>query len=247
MKTPCAYRALKKLLQATCLSIVLLAVLRNEPASGAIYTWTFTGTITQGLAGSPYQVNSPYSVHFDVDSTLISTVASGLYYPILGYGFTANQSGFGASSLGSGVLVANNQPRAGGGSYDGIIFSMFGEQGSGFPTGALFDGSAFGITLVNNSPGATATPFTDTSFPTTLDLNQFAQRYMTVYFQSGAVKGSVDSLYINGVLISQVPEPNVFGLFALSGSLFAVKLARRRKTACAHSVNEAIRPASFSR
>jgi hypothetical protein len=113
------------------------------------------------------------------------------------------------------VFIANDQPSSGGGSFDGIVFSMFGEQSTGFPSGTLFDGSAFDVTLVSSSFGPTATPFSDTSFPSTLDLNQFSQRDMTVYFQSGPVSGSVDSLYLNGVLISQVPEPSFFSLFAV--------------------------------
>ncbi|HMD54825.1 MAG TPA: PEP-CTERM sorting domain-containing protein [Phycisphaerae bacterium] len=216
-----------------CLSGVLFAMLRSASGQSSYETWTFDGIITKGLPGSPYQVNVPYSVYFDVDTSRLATTATGLYFPTGGYGFDANSSGFGASSVGSGVLIANDQPTSGGGSFDGIIFSMFGEQSTGFPSGTLFDGSAFGITLVNSSEGPTATPFSDTSFPSTLDLNQFSQRYMTVYFQSGAVMGSVDSLYLNGILISQVPEPSVLGLFTLGGLLFGmwVKIDKQMEAA----------------
>jgi hypothetical protein len=199
--------------------IVLMAIfaLLGQNIFGQIETLTFDGTVTQGLAGSPYQANLPYSVYFDVDTTRLSIVASGLYYPTVGYGFNESSLvgpvGFGASSVGSAVLIANDQPLSGGGSYDGIVFSMFGEGSTSFP----FDGSAFGITLVNDSAGPTATPFINTSFPTTLKLNQFSQRYMSVYFESGTVRGSVDSFYVNGILISQVPEPSFFGLYALTG------------------------------
>jgi hypothetical protein len=176
--------------------------------------WTFKGIITTGLSDGPYQTGLPYSVFFDVDTSRLSTTTSGLYFPISGYGFQVGVSCFIAGSLGSGVLVANDQPRSGGGSFDGIIFSMFDEQ-SGFPSGALFDGAAYGITLVNSSTGPVANPFSNTSFPSTLDLNQFSQRNMAVYFQDGPVRGSVDSLYLNGVLISQVPEPTISSLFVL--------------------------------
>jgi hypothetical protein len=124
-----------------------------------------------------------------------------------GYGFTVDCCGFGASSTGSGVLIANDRSATGGGSFDGIIFSFFGEQSRGFPSGVQFDGSADGVTLVNNSSGPVAMPFTNTSFPSTLDLNQFSQRTMAAHFQSGVVIGSIDSFYINGILISQVPLP----------------------------------------
>jgi hypothetical protein len=138
-----------------------------------------------------------------------------VYFPVLGYYLGAGSYGFGASSVGSGVLVANDQP-ANGGSIDGIVFPYFGEQSTGFPNGVPLDGNAYGVSLVSSSSGPTALPLTDTSFPTTLDLNQFSQGYMNFYFQGGGrLRGSVDSLYINGVLISQVPEPSSFGLFGI--------------------------------
>jgi len=196
-------------------------------------TWTFQGVITTGLAGSPYQVNSIYSVHFDVDTSRLTTTPTGLYFPTVTYGFGANGSGFGASSSGSGVLVANDHPTSGG-SFDGIIFSLFGEQDSGFSSGTLFDGSASGVTLVNGSGGSVATPFSGTSFPSTLNLEQFSSRYLTVYFQRGVVRGSVDSLYFNGVLISQVPEPAVSGLLVLGGVLLG--LSGRRTNRCRQHV-----------
>jgi hypothetical protein len=204
-----------------CSGFASFAILGGTSARGSVNTWTFNGIITTGLPGSPYQANLPYSVYFDVDNTWLAATSPGLYFPSAGYGFHANSSGFGASSQGSGVLVANDQPTGAGGSFDGVIFSMFGEQDTAFPSGVLFNGSAFGITLVNPSAGPTATPFNGTGFPTTLDLNQFSERYMAVYFQGGPVLGSVDSLYINGVLISQVPEPGVFGLLALGGLLLS--------------------------
>ncbi len=209
---------------------VALLIASCVPGQGSIDNWTFYGTITQGLASGPYQANAAYSMRFAIDSTRLSPAAAGLYFPTVGYYFNAGSSGVGASSTGSGVLIANDQILSGGGSFDGIIFSMSGEESTGFPSGALFDGSVEGITLVNDSVGSTATPFTDTSFPSTLDLNQFSQRYMTFYFQSGAVKGSVDSFYINGVLISQIPEPGFFALFAASGLLLGCELVRRRKS-----------------
>jgi hypothetical protein len=216
-----------------CLSVVSFAMLTSASGQSPYETWTFDGIITTGLPGSPYRANLPYSVYFTVNTSLLTTTATGLYFPTMGYGFGAGSSGFGASSTGSGVLIANNEPTSGGGSFDGIIFSMFGEQSTGFPSGTLFDGSAFGITLVNSSPGSTATPFSDTSFPSTLNLNQFSQRYMTVYFQSGAVRGSVDSLYLNGILISQVPEPGVPGLFTFGGFLFGMwtKIGKQKEVA----------------
>lgn len=192
--------------------------------------WTFKGIITTGLSDGPYQTGLPYSVFFNVDTSRLSTTASGLSFPISGYGFQVGVSCFISSSLGSGVLVANDQPGSGGGSFDGIIFSMFGEQSEGFPSGALFDGTAYGITLVNSSTGPVANPFSNTSFPSTLDLNQFSQRDMAVYFQDGPVRGSVDSLYLNGVLISQVPEPTISSLFVLGSVLVGLSLQMQRRS-----------------
>ena|ERR1700722_11963475 len=211
-----------------CLSVVSLALVRPASGQSSIETWTFDGTVTTGLAGSPYRAGSQYSVHFSVDTSQLVPASPGLYFPTVGYGFLDNNSGFGSSSTGSGVLIANDQPTGGGGSFDGIIFSMFGEQSTGFPSGTLFDGSAFGVTLVNRSAGPTATPFTDLSFPATLDLNEFSQRTMTVYFQGGPVIGTVDSLYLNNVLISEVPEPGLAGLIVLGGLLFAWRVEWRR-------------------
>ncbi len=215
------------------LGAVLFAVLPGAFGVTAFDTWTFNGIITTGLPGSPYQAGLPYSVFFTLDTTRLTTTANGVYFPTESFGFGVNHSGFGGSSLGSGVLVANNQPASGGGSFDGIIFSMTGDQNSGFPSGTLFDGSEFGITLVNNSTTPTATPFSDTSFPSALDLNQFNERYMSVYFQSGPVRGTVDSLTINGVLVSQTPEPGVFGLLVLGGLLFGVSAHSRKRTKAA--------------
>jgi hypothetical protein len=215
------------------LGTILFAVLPGALGVTAFDTWTFDGTITTGLPGSPYKAGLAYSVYFTLDTSRLTTSANGVYFPTESYGFGVNHSGFGGSSLGSGALVANDRPASGGGSFDGIIFSMTGDQNSGFPAGSLFDGSEFGITLVNNSAGPTATPFNDTSFPSALDLNQFSQRYMSVYFQSGPVRGTVDGLYINGVLVSQTPEPGVAGLLVLGGLLFGLTGRNRRRTVAA--------------
>jgi hypothetical protein len=200
--------------QFTSLIVGSLILLPSAFGLGPLDTWNFRGVLTTGLPGSPYQAGLPYSVTFTVDTSQLTPNAAGVYFPTVAYSFFVNSVGFGASSLGSGVWVANDQSASGGGSFDGIVFSMSGDQSTGFPAGTLFDGSEFGVTLVANSSGPTATPFTDTSFPITLDLNQFPQRDMTVYFQSGPVHGTVDSLYLNGVLISQIPEPGVFSLLA---------------------------------
>jgi hypothetical protein len=214
-------------------SAALFAILPNESAWGSIDTWTFDGIITTGLPGSPYTTGKPYSALFELDTTLLSPVASGLYFPITGYGFYVGGSGFGGGSPGGGVLIVNDQPLNGGGSFDGIIFSYW-DRSQGFPSGTRFDGSDYGITLVNDSIGSTAGPFIDTSFPSTLDLNQFSQRYMTEYFSNGEeieeINGSVDSLYLNGVLISQVPEPSFVNLFALNVLLFGWQLVFWRKS-----------------
>jgi hypothetical protein len=212
------------------LSAVLFAIL---PSAFGFDTWTFNGIVTTGLPGSPYRAGLPYAASFTIDTSRLATTPTGLYFPTLGYGFGVNHSGFGASSVGSGVLVANDRPGSGGGSFDGIIFSFFGEQSSGFSASTPFDGSADGITLVNTSGGPTATPFIGTSFPSTLDLNQFSQRYLDVPFQGGSVLGTVDSLTINGVLVSQTPEPSVLGLLVLGGLLFGLPafINRRNKTA----------------
>jgi hypothetical protein len=208
-------------------SLVLLMVLmalRSQLAAASTCTFTFGGTLTQGLAGSPYMPGRAYTAYFDLDTTQLSPSGPGLYYATIRYGFDVSFSGFSASSLGSGVLVANDQPLNAGGSFDGIIFSMFGEQSTGFPAGALFDGSAFGITLVNNSAGPTATPFVDTSFPSTLNLSQFSERFLTVYFSGGTVKGTVDSFSITG----DIPEPSAWGLLLVG---LAMLLKRRPLTA----------------
>ena len=205
----------------------------GSTAFGDSQTWTFAGDITAGLPGSPYLQGRHYSANFTIDTSLTTTTPSGLYYPIIDYGFdvyygTHNVAGFGASSDGSGVLIANDQAR-GGGSFDGIIFSQFGEQSTGFPSGAAFDGTVDGITLVNNSTGSTATPFTDTSFPTSLNLNNFSNRYLTESFSGGTVTGTVTSLTINGILVSAVSEPGALSLAACGGCLwFGLASARRR-------------------
>ncbi len=50
-----------------------------------------------------------------------------------------------------------------------------------------------------------------------LDLNSFSERYTTVHFDSRGInvlKASVDQFYIDGVLISQVPELRVESIIA---------------------------------
>jgi hypothetical protein len=212
------------------LSAVLFAILPN---AFGFDTWTFNGIVTTGLPGSPYRAGLPYGASFTIDTSRLATTPTGLYFPTLGYGFGVGHAGFGASSTGSGVLVANDRPGSGGGSFDGIIFSFFGEQDTGFSAATPFDGSADGITLVNTSGGPTATPFSDTSFPSALDLNQFSQRYLDVPFQGGSVLGTVDSLTINGVLVSQTPEPGTAGLLVLGGLLLGLSAQIRKRTGTA--------------
>jgi hypothetical protein len=198
--------------------VVSLIVLQSALGQQLLDRWTFQGVLTMGLPDSPYRAGLPYTVNFYVDKTLISPNDTGLYFPTVTVDFIAGCCGFGNTSLGLGVLIANDRPTGGAGSFDGIVFSVTGER-SRFPTGILFDGSAHGITLVSSSTGLAASPFTDTSFPSALDLNQFSQRYLTVGFESpsgpGTVRGTVDSLFINGVLISQVPEPSCSILVSL--------------------------------
>jgi len=212
------------------LSAVLFAILPNALGFD---TWTFNGIITTGLPGSPYRAGLLWGATFTIDTSRLTTTPTGLYFPTVNYGWGAAHSGFGASSVGSGILVANDRPASGGGSFDGIIFSFFGEQDTGFSAATPFDGSADGITLVNTSGGLTATPFSDTSFPSTLDLNQFSQRYLDVPFQGGSVLGTVDSLTINGVLVSKTPEPGVLGLLVLGVLLFGLpaQINKRNKAA----------------
>lgn len=210
------------------LGMVVFATIRTF-AQG-LDTWSFRGVLTTGLPGSPYQAGLAYSADFAVDTARLSPQSTGLYFPTVGHYFRIACCSVGASSLGSGVLVANDRPIDGGSSFDGIVFSMFGEQSTGFPAGTLFDGSATGVTLVSSSSSPVATPFTDTSFPSTLDLNEFSQRYMTVYFGGGAVQGSVDSLYLNGVLISQIPEPGFFSLLAVGAFILILHLTRRSRS-----------------
>jgi hypothetical protein len=225
-----SYGTLMMIRHFACLGVILLACWKSEPSWGATNIWTFNGKITQGLDGGPYKAGLAYSMNFTVSTPQLWPAGPGLYFATTGYSFEANRGGVGASSVGSGILVANDQPLSGGGCFDGIIFSMFGEPDTTFPSGILFDGSATGITLVSSSPGLTASPFTDTSFPSTLDLNQFSQRYMTMPFSTGTVEGTVDSLYLNGQLVSRVPEPSSL---ALLGAGLSALLALRRRMAYA--------------
>jgi hypothetical protein len=225
-RNPIIYALFKSFGRAVCGAIALL-IISSMPVQGSVDSWTFTGILTQGLSSGPYQAGAAYSLRFVIDSTRLAPAAEGLYFPITAYYLHIGSSGVSETLTGSGVLIANNQPLDGGRSCDGIIFSTHGEQSTGFPSGTLFDGSTAGITLANTLVGPTATPFTDTSFPSTLDLGQFSERYMTYYFQGGPIKGSVDSLYINDVL--QVPEPGSFSLFVASGLCLGCVLVRRRK------------------
>jgi hypothetical protein len=209
-----------------CVGLVLWGFL---PRAGAQYvTWKFAGKIISSTQGG-FQPGVNCSWSFTFDPTRLATTPSGLYFPTVGYLFSAGNYGASGSSLGSGVLVANDQPAAGGGSFDGIVFSPL-DQSSGFPSGTLFDGSAYGVTLANYSAGPTATPFTGTGFPGTLNLNQFSQRDMTMYFQGGGeIIGSVDAFYVNGTLASQVPEPGTLGLLGLGSMVAALGCSVRRR------------------
>ena len=216
---------------------VCLAILGVIPQASAQYaTWKFAGTITSTTQGGIFYPGESCSWSFAVNTSLLTTTSSGLYFPIGSYLFSAGTYGAGGSSLGSGVLIANDQPAPGGGSFDGIIFSPD-DQSSGFPVGTKFDGTAYGVTLANYSSGSTATPFSDTSFPSTLDLNQFSQRDMTMYFQGGGnIIASINDLYINGALVSAVPEPGTdkvmfFGVLLFGGSCLWKRSQKREALA----------------
>lgn len=197
-----------------------LAPMLSAAGQSSLDTWTFEGTLTKGLPGSPYLSGLRYSASFDIDKARLQNNASGLYFPTLGYGFQIACCGVSSSSTGSGVLIANDLPDPAQGSFDGILFGVNAEPSTGFPGEHSFDGSAWGITLVNHSAESSAGPFTEASFPARLELGSFETRILNFRFQQGTVVGSVDTLRLNGILMSQVPEPATTALLALGSLLF---------------------------
>ena len=213
-----------------CLGLLTIALWQSPLAWGATDIWQFQGVLTKGYASGVMTPGTPYSFRFDVSTPPLPQAQPGLYFPTTYFSFNAGTYGYTGGIAGGGVLIANDQPLSGGGSFDGMMFSLS-TQDSGFPANSPWDGTATGITLVSDSPGTTAAPFSDTSLPSTLDLNQFSQRTMTLYFNTGGVitmvQGSIESLYINGVL--QVPEPSCLGLLALACLSLGAKPVIRRK------------------
>lgn len=205
------------------LACTVLGFWVGQPRALADYeTWKFSGVITSSTASPStfFGVGLPCSWSFTLDTSQLATTASGIYYPTVGFTFSAGDYGYSGSAIGDEVLIANDQPVSGGGSFDGIMFSD--------STGAQFGGSPDGVTLENFSSGPTATPFTSTGFPSTLDLNEFSDRDMALNFQGGSyVIGSVDALYINGNLVSEVPEPETGVLFGLGLLLCAMITSSR--------------------
>lgn len=218
-----------KIRHLTLLSLACYALLHPASVRASTSLWEFDGIITRALSSGPPALGSSYSMQFYLSNPLPAPAGPGLYFPTLQMRFSDGSYGYTAGFSGAGVLVANDQPRSGGGSFDGMLFSLS-DQGSGFPSGVRWDGSDTGITLVRNSSGPTAPPLSGTDFPTTLDLNQFSQRTMTLYFNTPggleALQGSVDRLYINGVL--QVPEPSCLALLVLGGGLAAFASSARK-------------------
>src|SRR5512146_3590022 len=90
--------------------LAVLLALSRDLAAASTCTFTFGGPLTQGLAGSPTAPGRAYTAFFDLDTTQLTPAGPGLYYPTIRYGFDVSFSGFTSTSLGSGVLVANDQP-----------------------------------------------------------------------------------------------------------------------------------------
>jgi hypothetical protein len=177
-------------------------------ASGGEETWSFEGVITKAPSDPRIHLNDPYTVTFGLDDTRLQPNLTGLFSATVTFNFETAACGcFGESSSGSLVVVANDRPIAGGaGSFDGLIFSMDNNPNAPVPE---FNGLAYGVTLISRATGPTATPFVSSSFPKAIDLNQFSERTTQIYFaQDLQLAGSVDRVYKNGVLISEVPEPN---------------------------------------
>jgi hypothetical protein len=188
-----------------CFGLVLCGILPK--ASAQYVTWTFSGTVTSTTA-SGFRVGENCSWTFDLPTVMTPSVP-GYYTDGEGFAFVCGNYGFSGSG-GGYFWIANDQAVSGGGSMDGIMFTPF-----TFPADATFDGSVTGVTLANYSSGPTATPFTSVNFPSTINLNQFSQRDIEISFEGGSdIIGSVNDFYINGALVSQVPEPGVCSLSA---------------------------------
>ena len=193
--------------------------------------WAFVGRIT---AGEPPRMGMVYSMTYTIDSSLVGSGIEGLYFPVVGINFLIPESysgsglppypgiGWGAGMRYGGVLVVNDRPDSGGGSFDGL---MFGENDSpGFPGQLKWGGSDLGISLTSRSEDNLAVPFSSAEFPDTLDLNDFSVRSMRTSW--GGFAGTVDQLYIDGRLVSEVPEPSSLAVLGI-GTIVALFSKRR--------------------
>jgi hypothetical protein len=225
-------RTIQMILKLT-FSLVAATLLasQNATAFGSLDLWEFRGVFTEGLPTGAYQTGAPYSMRFVVDGDRVSPNPEGSYFPTIAYYFTVDCCGMSATSLGSAIFVANDRSTTEGGFFDGIVFGFGLETSAGLDDRTIFGGSADGITLVRSSASPSGGPFTDPGFPAGLDLTQFPERVMTLNFEQGTVHGTVESLYLNNILISQVPEPACSALMAMGAFVVACALFRGRRQA----------------
>lgn len=184
-------------------------------AADTIHYWYFTGTVTSVDPREIFaHVGDPYVLRIGFDTA--SANNTGISFPVGAMSIDVHNIGIGASLLGGEAFVGNDMPQSGGGSFDCFYLSNISNYGS--PAGLALDGTDLGITLINRSQASTAGPFTSRNFPGSIDLSQFSERYMSVNYFYGVMRGTIDHLYID-----QIPEPGAFSIAALG-----MVLCRRR-------------------
>jgi hypothetical protein len=205
------------------LMAVLISTAPGYSASSYV-SWEFRGVVTEsGKALAP--VGSWYSFEYSFNPMNIwmqypPLEHSALYSRgSLNFDLLSTHVGYSGAAL--SLQVMNDLPMSGE-VADALWFKY---SWSGEPQ---LDGRDLGITLFNRVPGASAAPLTSTAYPVALDLNDYSERHMSMDWP-GAILGSVDQFYINGVLVSEViPEPGTVSLVGM-GALCVVLLPATMK------------------
>jgi len=225
-------RSRKKLISLCAgllLPALMLALGSASSSAQDIHIWRFTGEITKSDSAIIPLVSpgAPFEATYRIDYNLFSQLIVGSYPAPSFVSAEFHAGGYSATFSGAGgIRVEDNLPFPSGGSLDFLILTVWNNY---FFPSVHVGGAENGVSLIANVPRTGGGPFPALIDPRALDLNQFDQRFFTTYPTVDGVRfmtqGTVEQFYIDGALISQVPEPGVDALL-VGGAVFIAARAR---------------------